>query len=451
MILRTAVTKVDQSSWLVLVLAAPFLLFPTPLTTPVLLVVPALWLVSKMAKNEIFPHTPVNGALLLMYLMVLVSLFASYDWEQSLPKISGMVLGIGVFSVVVQLGRAAKGWWLCWAAFMAAGVLISALGLIGTQWPAQIKFFSSPKVFAPGFLSGLLGSIGGFHPNEVAGALLWSFPALLVLAITAWRSLRLGAARFGRLTAGLLASALSVLAIVAFLVLLLTQSRSAYVALVGMAAFLVWVILSKPWRWFFAAAGTAGICLAGWLVSQTNWLVTARPLQENTIAVPGTLNLRMEVWSRAVSAIRDFSWTGMGMNLFRTTSESMYPLFLIDPSRDIAHAHNEFLQAALDLGIAGLVAFLALNLAAVIMLRRLWLRLPAVAQFLHPLQDAPLISRAVVLGLAGGLISHMIYGMADAVGLGAKPGVLFWLLIALVTALYIRVSLPNIPVQDQRV
>ncbi|MDH5508026.1 MAG: O-antigen ligase family protein, partial [Anaerolineae bacterium] len=201
----------------------------------------------------------------------------------------------------------------------------------------------------------------------------------------------------------------------------------------------------------FAAAGTAGICLAGWLVSQTNWLVTARPLQENTIAVPGTLNLRMEVWSRAVSAIRDFSWTGMGMNLFRTTSESMYPLFLIDPSRDIAHAHNEFLQAALDLGIAGLVAFLALNLAAVIMLRRLWLRLPAVAQFLHPLQDAPLISRAVVLGLAGGLISHMIYGMADAVGLGAKPGVLFWLLIALVTALYIRVSLPNIPVQDQRV
>ena len=48
------------------------------------------------------------------------------------------------------------------------------------------------------------------------------------------------------------------------------------------------------------------------------------------------------------------------MNLF-------YPFFTISPDTDIAHAHNMFLQMAVDVGLPGLIAYLALlELAGVV-------------------------------------------------------------------------------------
>ena len=88
----------------------------------------------------------------------------------------------------------------------------------------------------------------------------------------------------------------------------------------------------------------------------------------------------------------------------------------------MAHAHNELLQAALDLGLPGLVGFLALYVAAVAMLVRTMQAGGAV--------------RLLALGLLGGLLAHFIFGMTDAVALGAKPGFLFWWLLGMVYGLY---------------
>jgi len=44
--------------------------------------------------------------------------------------------------------------------------------------------------------------------------------------------------------------------------------------------------------------------------------------------------------------------------------------------------------------------------------------------------------RLLALGLLGGLLAHFIYGMTDAVALGAKPGFLFWWLLGMVYGLY---------------
>jgi predicted lipid-binding transport protein (Tim44 family) len=42
----------------------------------------------------------------------------------------------------------------------------------------------------------------------------------------------------------------------------------------------------------------------------------------------------------------------------------------------------------------------------------------------------------LVIGLGGGLLAHLLYGLTDAVSLGAKPGILFWILLGLITALH---------------
>ena len=44
--------------------------------------------------------------------------------------------------------------------------------------------------------------------------------------------------------------------------------------------------------------------------------------------------------------------------------------------------------------------------------------------------------RPLVIGLGGGLLAHLVYGLTDAVALGAKPGLLFWMLLGLIAALY---------------
>jgi putative inorganic carbon (HCO3(-)) transporter len=160
--------------------------------------------------------------------------------------------------------------------------------------------------------------------------------------------------------------------------------------------------------------------------------VTGSNLAEDPALSLNSLEGRLEVWSRAIYGIQDFPFTGMGMNAFRKVVPVLYPLFNISPEVDIAHAHNEFLQAALDLGIPGLVAFLALYIGAFWMLADVW----RVTH--HPALNNvhwSLVTRSLALGLGGGLLAHLLYGLTDAVALGAKPGVLFWMLLGLITGL----------------
>jgi putative inorganic carbon (HCO3(-)) transporter len=45
-------------------------------------------------------------------------------------------------------------------------------------------------------------------------------------------------------------------------------------------------------------------------------------------------------------------------------------------------------------------------------------------------------------GLGAGLIAHFVFSMTDAIPLGAKAGVLFWVTLGLVVSLH-RVALPR--------
>jgi putative inorganic carbon (HCO3(-)) transporter len=139
---------------------------------------------------------------------------------------------------------------------------------------------------------------------------------------------------------------------------------------------------------------------------------------------------RVELWSRALYGIQDFPLTGMGMNVFRKVLPVLYPTFLTSPDFDVAHAHNHLLQAGLDLGIPGLIAYLSIWLVVTVLLVRVYRdsRTP--------------IDRVMAGGLGAGLIAHFVFSMTDAIPLGAKAGVLFWVTLGLVVSLH-RVALPR--------
>jgi O-antigen ligase len=149
-----------------------------------------------------------------------------------------------------------------------------------------------------------------------------------------------------------------------------------------------------------------------WLVQQ-GWMLNAGAV---------SWSARLELWSRGLWAIADFPLTGTGLNMFRRMVWQLYPLFHFEYGKDIGHAHQTFLQVALDLGLPALVSYLALATGALV---AGW----------HTYRESPRrLTRSIALGGLVGLVAHLAWGFTDAVALGAKQGFLWWAVVALIAA-----------------
>ena len=120
--------------------------------------------------------------------------------------------------------------------------------------------------------------------------------------------------------------------------------------------------------------------------------------------------------------IAAFPLTGVGLNAFRSLMPLLAPSSHVSPAIDVAHAHNIFLQTALDLGLPGLCAYLALLGVAL-------------ANCVRIANGASPVRRDVALALAANIAAVHLFGLTDAVPLGAKVGLLFWISLGLVAAL----------------
>jgi len=459
---RQTAAFLDRWHWVLLALGAPLLLFPSPGRSPALLIVPAVWIVAWVAGREPLPRTPLNGTLLLLSLMVLVSTYATYDMAISLPKISGMVLAIGVFYAVAREGQRPGGWWLSFLAFLGMGLGVAGLGLLGTRWLVKVSFLTPITSRLPTRLTGLPGAEQGISANQLAGALLWVMPALITLSVLLVTRTKDLWAAFGRGRTTVVVSLMAAMTLFITGVFVLTQSRGGYIAFALTGLTLISMALPPRGRWLFLGSLAVLILVVGVVLPQQEAATIWEGLIGSDLASDPALSLntlqgRLEVWSRAIYGIQDFPFTGMGMNTFRHIVHVLYPLFIVSPDVDIAHAHNEFLQAALDLGIPGLIAFLALYIGAFWMLKEIWQAVPINKSQIpnpnplppYPLDSLPLI-QTLVLGLGGGLFAHILYGLTDAVALGAKPGILFWMLLGLISGLFVQVRSGRLPLLRYR-
>jgi O-antigen ligase len=401
---------------------------------------PILWLVSWKTTGKVFPPTPLNLSLLLLSLMLLVSLFATYSISVSLPKIGGLLLGLAAFFIAARESQ--KPWGLAVSLFFlaAAGVGIAVLGLLNTQWfTGKLTFLNPITEILPQSALALPGAESGFHPNEVAGVLLWVLPILVAVCLVGLFKYRQLKPALGRgLNMGTFLLLVLTTVFVGF-VFILAQSRTAYLALAFtlVVMLLVWVTqrnrLILPIGLLVLALGTAAFFWFGNPEALWGQLELKGSGLEGAFSL-STLAIRMEIWDRALQAVRDFPLTGMGMNTFRVLVHELYPFFTIPTDTDIGHAHNEFLQTALDLGIPGLIALLSIYLVAFWMLFNLWKSADQESKDKLP----PAARRALILGCGGGLFAHALFGLIDAVALGAKPGIVFWILLGVISGLFLE-------------
>ena len=420
---------VTAVEWLVLAALLPLVLLPSPVRAAALLVIPLVWLARWGATGHLVPPTPVDWSLLGLLLMALVSEYATYDMANSLGKLMGLVYGVAVFYAVVQwVGGAPRRLWWGVAVLYAAVLGLAGASLVLFGWMGSVPGLAGLQALVPAQAAALVPAGGAVNPNEVAGALLWLLPLAALLAGTAVFRFRSLARRFHWWGAALLVLLLAGTAVGLLGVLVLTRSRG---ALLGMAAALVLmgvVGLTAVSRKLAAALVVGGLALlaAGVMVvgpERVTAVVAAQAGLDSGDPL-NTLAGREEIWSRAIYGLQDFPFTGMGMNNFRQVVHILYPLFLVSPDTDIAHAHNHWLQAGLDLGIPGMIAYMALWLGLAWMLWQAW----------RQARDGWL--RALALGFAGCLAAYFVYGLVDTVALGARPGFVFWGLVGLIAALH---------------
>lgn len=427
----------NRSLWIetaVLLAVTPFLLFPTViplLTLASLLMLALLWLAPLFWRRWPWPAaTPFDLLLLAWGGTVIVSLLVTADPALSLPKATGLILGLALWRYLNRaIQTPSQLVWAMWS-WLGLGLAFVLMGALSANWLGKIPGFSQLIAYLPSALLALPESPQmGVHTNQLAATLLFVLPLPLSLLIGRWgQPPRPWLRRDG---------AVFLLTAVGFLLLLLTQSRTGWLAfaltLWLLALLWVWLLPVCRWRRMLATAVvvspvlvTAVLALLG---PQRLQKLAADPSQEAGLNALASLSFRQEVWQWGLTAVHDFPLTGTGLGAFRLVVRRFYPINVL-PSYDIAHAHNIFLQTALDVGLPGLVLYLAMvGLAFYLGLK--------VAK-----QDAGL--RPYALGLVATLAAIHFFGLADALALGAKPHLLFWFLLALLTAVG-RLTAPSSP------
>ena len=133
----------DHWGWLILLAVSPFLLFPSASRSPMLLVVPLLLWTQRCCGRSRIVRTPLDLPIALTALMVLVSLYATFDITLSFPKIAGILFGIGLYyAIVVWAQQSGSALAQALGLHIGLGAGIAGLGLISTDWGSKIQFLA---------------------------------------------------------------------------------------------------------------------------------------------------------------------------------------------------------------------------------------------------------------------------------------------------------------------
>lgn len=408
----------QAGSWLlrfeILLLSLVYLYFVISDTVPpaAWALVALIWLARWWTTGRLSRKTPLDFPILVIVIWLPLSLWVSTNWFLSLPKVDGVLLSVAFYYAVVNgiSTRKDLAWATLWLVLVYLAIALA--GIVGTDW-AQGKIVSAGFIYdrLPRFIQGIPRSIaGGFARNGVGGTLTLTIPFLASLLFV--RSFLF--ADVAEVLRVWLPRLIAVALVLSFITLGLTQSRG---AILGTAVGLTALALVRERRvaWLVAAGGVVLVFLI--ILGQGNALLEVLLRMD---AKSGTLASRIEVWQRGIWMVQDFPFTGIGIGTYNDIAHLMYPFFIAAPDELVAHAHNNLLQVAVDMGIPVLVAYSAMLTCFALM---------AVRAF-KTVTDTGM--KAVIAGAALGMLAHQAFGLTDAFMLGTKPGVLLWVFLALV-------------------
>jgi putative inorganic carbon (HCO3(-)) transporter len=352
------------------------------------------WLIRWLLIGQLNKRTSADWGLAVLLLIVPVTLWATLSLQTTLPQVLRLLGGIALFYALTHWVNSSFRLRELAATASAVGLALALSALVMVTWP--IDKYLLPAALYQQFVLLVSDTV---NPNVMAGSLVLLAPLPLSALLFAWREQR---------WIERLLSLLSAIGMVG--VLVLTQSRSAWLALA--ACLFVLVALRWRWGWLAIALAVVGVILVIEHFGATR-LLEALLAGGSIAGVEG----RIEIWQRALFMIRDFPITGIGMGDFGHVVDTFYPFYIYKAS-EVPHAHNLFLQIAVDLGLPGLIAWLSLLFIAT---TAAW----------HSYRFGQHYSLRWMAGLGAGLLlsqlALVLHGLTDAVTWGTvRSAPLVW-------------------------
>jgi putative inorganic carbon (HCO3(-)) transporter len=373
------------------------------------------WLVRWLATGRFGVRSPADWSLVVLLVMVPVTLYVTPLPEVTWRALAYLAAGLLAFNSLVFWAHSERRLWLAVWRLIGAGVVLALVAPFGVEWFAETKL-----LFFPASIYSVMPLLlpDPIHPNVMAGALALVLPLPLALLLLGSKDIVEGLPRWLRkwLRKRLrrpwpVRVVLAIAWLMMAAVLALTKSRGGYLATA--AGILLLLIVWRRWAALSLLVVAEGIALA-WSRLGGAGLVD---FLVSTHSIHGWEG-RRAVWLQGVDMIRSAPLTGIGMGL--------YPFLLASGGR-IDHVHNLFLQVGVDLGLPGLVAYLALWLTCLVMA---WRAYAAYRKARH------MGLAALAAGVGTSLVVMGLHGLVDAVTWGTKPAVVAWAMMGLAIALH---------------
>lgn len=410
-------SRTEIAGLLLLGLGGPFFFFPEliPESARVFVVGLATLTAFLVAISLLHDDFPLRALVIVLAVTAVCSWMLAPQSRTAISHFSGFGVGVLAMTVVRSWCRTESRLLGAAMLFVLIGTSVVVLALAGT-WVRLVGPEIRPRVFPiefnwwlpyvgldqvlPGIVKG-----AGVNKNALGALTLLVVPMSAALAMLA-RGTRLMLA----------ARVLATLAFVGgFYVFVVAESRAVWIA-GGVIAVLASLRLLRG-RWRLAAV----VVLVGLPVVATAGLWVSDPpkFAEYVDRMQSGTDSREDIWDQAFDRLKNSHGLGIGFSQFRQVRAITD--VEVSEFKPVAHAHNIFLQTALDLGVAGVLAYAAL-------IGVLVYRADRVARL------GAAVAARVATGAGLVVIAVHVFGLGDAVALGARIGVFQWLAAGLILA-----------------
>jgi len=360
------------------------------------------WLIKKILnKDWRLARTPVNAFLFLLILISLFSMINSIKISSSIGGMQKLFKGLFLFFIIVEtINDRKKLRRIIWAALFGLS-LVSVDGVF--QYLTGKDFIRGYKLgigFRYPGQAGLRRLSASMHnPNDFASYLITVIPLVISLALYYFRGKK-------KLLLGLLG-------LIAFFCVFQTYYRGAILGFAIVA--ILFSIIKKDKR----------IAIALLILIFTMPFLLPKPILYWMVSNPNFYDFFIEEggrrwhWQAAINMIKAHPFLGIGTNTF-SINYDRYKI-ATDPLSGF-YAHNAYLHVAAEIGLIGLIIFIAMIIAAI---RNWWINYKRINT---------LDLGAISLGIFGSFIGYLAAGLLESNLQYSNLAVLFWSILGLITA-----------------
>ena len=312
--------------------------------------------------------------------------------NSSFPKMLLMVSFMGMYFVIKNIITSPATVKRCLYALVSSSAVVSVYGIYQNYFGSLSTKWQDMELFSE--IKGRVVSMFD-NPNVLGEFLILIFPITLALMATS----KLSYERFF----------LFAISMTSCWCLVFTWSRGAWIGC--MIATVLFLCVSS--RYFFAA----GLLSLPWLGAFV-WLKRdSLILTRLTSFGDSSTSYRLGIWKGVLHMLQDVGLFGIGIG--EEAFKTIYPMYALTGIEEAPHAHNLYLQIAVEMGVFALIAFM------------IFIFLFAQFSFSFCKSAMNRSNKLLSLGMFSGVLALLIQGMTDYVWYNYRVFLLFWMIVGL--------------------